>query len=52
MPEFDLYLIKPTRYDEDGYPLQWWRSLVPSNSLACVYGIAQEALSRGLPAPA
>jgi Radical SAM superfamily len=44
----DLYLIKPTRYDDDGYPLQWWRSLVPSNSLACVAGLVRDALERGV----
>ena len=43
---FHLYLIKPTRYDDDGYPLQWWRSIIPSNSLACVAGIVQDAIQR------
>jgi len=43
---FELYLIKPTRYDDEGYPLQWWRSIVPSNSLACLTGIAMEAAQR------
>jgi len=43
----DLYLIKPTRYDDDGYPLQWWRSLIPSNSLASVAGLVRDALDRG-----
>ena len=51
MAIFDVYLIKPTRYDDEGYPLQWWRSIVPSNSLACMYGIACDAVTRGLPAP-
>ena len=40
MASLDLYLIQPTRYDDDGYPLQWLLSLIPSNSLACVAGIA------------
>jgi pyruvate-formate lyase-activating enzyme len=44
----ELYLIKPTRYDDDGYPLQWRWSLVPSNSLACVAGLARDALARGV----
>jgi hypothetical protein len=44
----DLYLIKPTRYDGDGYPIQWWRSLIPSNSLACVAGLVRDALERGV----
>jgi hypothetical protein len=43
----DLYLIKPTRYDDDGYPLQWWRSVIPSNSLASVAGLVADALARG-----
>lgn len=45
---FQIYLIKPTRYHDDGYPLQWWRSLIPSNSLACLAGIVNDALDRGV----
>ncbi len=44
----DLYLIKPTRYDSDGYPLQWMWSLVPSNSLASVAGLVRDAVGRGV----
>ena len=44
----DLYLIKPTRYDIDGYPLQWMWSLVPSNSLASVAGLVRDAVGRGV----
>jgi radical SAM family protein len=46
--KFHIYLIKPTRYHDDGYPLQWWRSLIPSNSLACLAGIVNDALERGV----
>jgi radical SAM superfamily enzyme YgiQ (UPF0313 family) len=35
-------LIKPSHYDADGYVIQWWRSLVPSNSLASMYGLMAE----------
>ena len=45
---FQIYLIKPTRYDDDGYPLQWWRSIIPSNSLACMAGIIDDAFARGV----
>jgi hypothetical protein len=45
---FQIHLIKPTRYDDDGYPLQWWRSIIPSNSLACLAGIVEDALARGV----
>ena len=46
MNRIHLYLIKPTRYDDEGYPIQWWRSLIPSNSLACVAGIVDDAIQR------
>src|SRR4051794_23513732 len=39
---FKIVLIKPSHYDEDGYVIQWWRSLVPSNSLASVHGLLSE----------
>ncbi len=47
MASLELHLIKPTRYDDDGYPLQWRWSLVPSNSLACVAALARDAIQRG-----
>ena len=31
---FQLVLIKPSHYDDDGYVVQWLRSSIPSNSLA------------------
>lgn len=37
--KFKVFLIKPSRYDEDGYVVQWRRSIVPSNSLGSVYGL-------------
>ena len=39
---FALVLIKPSHYDDDGYVIQWFRSAMPSNSLAVVYGLAKE----------
>lgn len=40
--KFTLVLIKPSHYDEDGYVIQWFRSAIPANSLACLYGLALE----------
>ena len=37
--KFKIVLIKPSHYDAEGYVIQWWRSTIPSNSLASVYGI-------------
>ena len=40
--KFALVLVKPSHYDDDGYVIQWFRSAIPSNSLACLYGLALE----------
>jgi radical SAM superfamily enzyme YgiQ (UPF0313 family) len=39
---FRVVLIKPSHYDPDGYVIQWRRSMLPSNSLASVYGLMKE----------
>ena len=43
---FCLVLIKPSHYDDDGYVIQWFRSAIPSNSLAVLYGLAQECAAQ------
>jgi len=43
---FHLVLITPTKYDEDGYPLVWWRSVLPSNSLAALNGLGRDCQER------
>ncbi|MFQ5580421.1 MAG: B12-binding domain-containing radical SAM protein [Nitrospiria bacterium] len=43
---FHLILIKPSHYDDDGYVIQWLRSSIPSNSLAALYGMAQDCSRR------
>ena len=40
--KFKIILIKPGHYDADGYVIQWWRSTMPSNSLASVYALLAE----------
>jgi len=41
-----LLLIKPSHYDDDGYVIQWLRSAIPSNTLACMYGLALDCKER------
>ncbi len=41
--QFRIILIKPSHYDDDGYVIQWWRSIIPSNSLAAVYALFADA---------
>ncbi len=48
---FQLILIKPSHYDADGYVVQWFRSTMPSNSLAAIYSLACGAADRGILGP-
>jgi radical SAM superfamily enzyme YgiQ (UPF0313 family) len=48
---FQLVLVKPSHYDDDGYVIRWWRALIPSNSLAAVYGLALDAARRQVLGP-
>ncbi|GAB4534259.1 MAG: hypothetical protein Tsb0019_35890 [Roseibium sp.] len=46
MRDFHFVMIKPTHYDDDGYPIQWLRSAIPSNTLASLNGLAEAARER------
>ncbi len=48
---FQLVLIKPSHYDDDGYVIQWMRSGIPSNSLASLYALAADAAQRQVLGP-
>jgi hypothetical protein len=45
---FRAVLIKPSHYDDDGYVIQWVRSGLPANSLACVYALVEDCARRGV----
>jgi radical SAM superfamily enzyme YgiQ (UPF0313 family) len=45
---FCLILVKPSHYDDDGYVIQWYRSAIPSNSLAALYGLARDCAQRNI----
>ena len=45
---FHFVMIKPTHYDDDGYPIQWLRSAIPSNTLACLNALAEDARRRAV----
>jgi pyruvate-formate lyase-activating enzyme len=44
---FRVVLIKPSHYDDDGYVIRWMRSVIPSNTLACLYGITESINASG-----
>ena len=41
-----LYLIKPSKYDDDGYIIRHWLGVVPSNTLATLYGLTEDVRRR------
>jgi radical SAM superfamily enzyme YgiQ (UPF0313 family) len=43
---FLVFLIKSSHYDDDGYVIQWVRSAIPSNSLACLHGLVADCAQR------
>src|SRR5688572_5053935 len=45
---FPVILIKPSHYDDDGYVIRWRRSVIPSNSLAAVYGLIMDCADRNV----
>ena len=46
MKPFHFVMIKPSHYDDDGYVIQWYRSAMPSNTLATLHGIAADCSER------
>lgn len=45
---FQIVMIKPSHYDDDGYVIQWLRSSIPSNSSAILYGLALDSAARNV----
>jgi radical SAM superfamily enzyme YgiQ (UPF0313 family) len=43
---FPVFLIKPSHYDDDGYVIRWARSVIPSNTLASLYGLVKDCADR------
>ncbi|MBN2340617.1 MAG: radical SAM protein [Deltaproteobacteria bacterium] len=43
---FHIYLVKPSHYDDDGYPITWRKALIPSNSLAALNALCEDFKQR------
>ena len=41
-----LYLIKPSKYDDDGYVIRHWLGVLPSNTLATLYSLTEDVRRR------
>ncbi|MBI3769908.1 MAG: radical SAM protein [Deltaproteobacteria bacterium] len=48
-PEFyrlEVFLVRPTKYDDDGYLLRHARGVLPSNTLACLHTLTEDVRRR------
>src|SRR5258708_20869690 len=48
---FRVILVKPSHYDDDGYVIRWFRSPMPANSVATVYGLVDDCAQRQVLGP-
>ncbi len=48
---FVIALLKPSRYDVDGYVIQWYRSAIPCNTIATLYALANDCAQRQVLGP-
>src|SRR5258707_15622574 len=39
---FRIVLIKPSKYDDDGYVIRFWKGVLPSNTLNVLHGLTEE----------
>ena len=45
---FHVFLVRPSKYDDEGFVIRHWRSVVPSNSPACLRGLTEDVRQRRL----
>ena len=43
-----VVLVRPTRYDDDGYVVRHWLGTLPSNTLSCLNGLTHDAVASGV----
>jgi radical SAM superfamily enzyme YgiQ (UPF0313 family) len=42
-----VLLIRPSKYDDDGYVIRHWRGVLPSNTLNCLHALTVDAVETG-----
>jgi len=48
---YHIILMKPSKYDDDGYVISWWKGVITSNSLACLNALSIQAVAQGVLGP-
>jgi radical SAM superfamily enzyme YgiQ (UPF0313 family) len=43
-----IVLIKPSKYDDDGYVIRFWKGVLPSNTLNVLHGLTEDVKERGV----
>src|SRR5918992_6176467 len=46
--KFRIVLIKPSKYDDDGYVIRFWKGVLPSNTLNVLHGLTEDVKQRGV----
>jgi radical SAM superfamily enzyme YgiQ (UPF0313 family) len=46
--KFHIVLIKPSKYDDEGYVIRFWKGVLPSNTLNVLHGLTEDIKTRGL----
>src|SRR5215468_5764650 len=46
--KFRIVLIKPSKYDDDGYVIRFWKGVLPSNTLNVLHGLTLDVKARGI----
>ena len=41
-----IVLIKPSKYDDDGYVIRFWKGVLPSNTLNVLHGLTEDVKER------
>jgi radical SAM superfamily enzyme YgiQ (UPF0313 family) len=44
--KFRIVLIKPSKYDDDGYVIRFWKGVLPSNTLNVLHGLTEDVRER------
>lgn len=42
-----IVLVRPSKYDDDGYVIRHWRGTLPSNTLSCLNSLTEDAVRQG-----
>ena len=41
-----IVLIKPSKYDDEGYVIRFWKGVLPSNTLNVLHGLTEDVKQR------